>query len=81
MKGNQTGVAVTAGEVEDGGGGGGGGLPVRPEQPCQPEHFSRFKKNNSACATSRDENTFRAPVLFIPHAQMWSCRYVFVRRD
>lgn len=25
MKGNQTGVAVTAGEVEDGGGGGGGG--------------------------------------------------------
>ncbi len=43
MKGNQTGVAVRVGEVEDGGGGG-GRMPVWPEQPCQLERFSCLKR-------------------------------------
>lgn len=51
MKGNQTGVAVIAREVEDDDDGGEGGMLLCPEQPCQLEHFSRFKKNINACAT------------------------------
>lgn len=80
MKGNQTGVAVIAREVEDDDDDEGRML-VCPEQPCQLEHFSRFKKNISVCATSRDKNKLSVPVLIIPHAQMWSCCYVFGQGD
>lgn len=71
MRSNQTGAAVIARDVEDDGDG--GRMPVKPEQPCQLEHFSRFKKNKTVCATSRDKNKLSVPVLVIPHAQMRSC--------
>ena len=73
MKGNQTGVAVGAREVEDGDDGGGGG---GREWPCQPA-FLKIKKQQKACATSRDKNKLCVPVLIIPHA----VAKVFGQRD
>lgn len=65
-------MAVIAREVEydgDGDWGGEGGVTVTAEQP---EHFSGFKKNKAACATSRDKNKRSVPLVVIPRAHTWS---------
>lgn len=76
MKGNQTGVAVIARELEDGGSDGEGASVAKIAMSAGA--FLKIKKKKKTavcvCATSRDKNKRSVPVLIIPHAQMWNCR-------